>query len=247
MPKQYNRSTTQPACESIACKDCGIYKLCRLTSGSEDPSVFNTLVRRRRILRRGEYLYRRGDAFNEIYAVRHGSIKIYISGDDGRTQITKFHGPGELIGFDAIEARRFDSEAIVLETTNVCAVSFSHFQNLSKEIPGLQDEMIIVMSHVILRSQQMMMLLGKKNATEKLATYLMDLYRHINRNKTSPLPYKLTMSRRDIGNYLGLTQETVCRILALFQTEGIVNIQGKYIHLVDIDRLGKLTLEPRAE
>jgi len=247
MPKRYNRVTSLPACEFIACKDCGIYKLCRLASDGEDPSVSNTLVRRRRILRRGEYLYRNGDSFHEIYAVRHGSIKTYVFSDDGRTQITNFHGPGELIGLDAIEAGRFNSEAIVLETTNVCEVSFSHFQGLSRKIPGLQDQMIAVMSHVILRGQQMMLLLGKKNATERLATYLVNLSRNIDKHKSSRSPYKLTMSRRDIGNYLGLTQETVCRILARFQEEGIINIQRKYIHLVDVDRLCELASEIRTE
>ncbi len=245
MPKLYKRDAS--ACELIACKDCGIYQLCRLASGCEDPSVSNALVRRRFILRRGEFLYRNGDTFQDIYAVRHGSIKTYIASDDGKTQITNFLGSGELIGFDAIDAGRFDSEAIVLETTSVCEVSFSHFQGLSRKIPGLLDQLVVVMSHAILRDQQMMLLLGKKSATEKLATYLVNLGRHIDKNKSSPSTYKLTMSRRDIGNYLGLTQETICRILARFQEDGIIRIQRKYLHFVDMNRLRELASKIQAE
>ncbi|HUW27310.1 MAG TPA: helix-turn-helix domain-containing protein [Sulfuriferula sp.] len=230
----------------MMCKDCGMYGLCRLASNGEDANVSNALVKRRFVLRRGEYLYRSGDSFHEIYAVRHGSIKTYIFGDDGRTQITGFHGNGEIIGLDALDGMHFASEAIVLETTNVCEVSFPHFQDLSRNIPGLQSQMLAIMSHTILRGQQMMLLLGKKNATERLATYLMSLSRHI-KNKSSPSSYKLTMSRRDIGNYLGLTQETVCRILARFQEDGIIKIESKYIYFVDMDRLTALTSQSRTE
>ena len=104
MPKPFNKNAQEPACEFIACEDCGMYKLCHLVSNGEDPRISNILVKRRFVLRRGEYLYRRGDPFHSIYAIRHGSTKTYIVNDDGRTQITSFHGPGELIGFDAIEA-----------------------------------------------------------------------------------------------------------------------------------------------
>ncbi len=247
MSKPDNRTASLPALELMSCKNCDMYGMCRLASNGEDANVTNTLVKRRFVLRRGEYLYRSGDSFHEIYAVRHGSIKTYIFGDDGRTQITGFHGHGEIVGLDALDGMRFASEAIVLETTNVCEVSFSHFQDLSRNIPGLQDQMLAIMSHTILRGQQMMLLLGKKNATERLATYLMNLSRHIDNNKSSHPPYKLTMSRRDIANYIGLTQETVCRILARFQEDDIIKIEGKYIYFVDIDRLANLTSESRTE
>lgn len=247
MPKRYIRTPSPPTLEFMRCKDCGMYGLCRLASNGEDANVTNALVRRRFVLRRGEYLYRSGDSFHEIYVVRHGSIKTYIFGADGRTQITGFHGRGEVIGLDALDGMRFASEAIVLETTNVCEISFPHFQDLSRNIPGLQNQMLAIMSHTILSGQQMLLLLGKKNATERLATYLTSLSRYIDKNKSPHSPYKLTMSRRDIGNYLGLTQETVCRILARFQADGIIKIQGKYIYFVDMDRLIELTSESRTE
>ncbi|WP_124704685.1 helix-turn-helix domain-containing protein [Sulfuriferula multivorans] len=247
MSKPYNRTPSPPTLEFMSCKDCDMYGMCRLASNGEDANVTNTLVKRRFVLRRGEYLYRSGDTFHEIYAVRHGSIKTYIYSNDGRTQITGFHGRGEIIGLDALNGMRFASEAIVLETTNICEISFPHFLGLSRNIPDLQDHMLAIMSHAILRGQQMMLLLGKKNATERLATYLMSLSRHIDKNKSSHPAYKLTMSRRDIANYLGLTQETVCRILARFQEDGIIKIEGKYIYFVDMDRLANLTSESPTE
>ena len=218
-----------------------MYTLCHLASDGQDPSVFNTLVRRRLILKRGEYLYRNGDSFHEIYAVRHGSIKTYVYSDDGRTQITGFHGAGELIGLDAIGATRFVSEAIVLETTNLCEMSYVHFQGLSRKLPGLQDQMISIMSQVILRNQQMMLLLGKKNATERVATYLVSLSRHFYKNKAPNSLYRFTMSRRDIGNYLGLTQETISRILARLQDEGVIRFDRKYVQIINMDRLNGIS------
>lgn len=247
MPKRYDRTASAPTLEFMRCKDCDMYGLCRLASNGEDANVTNALVKRRFVLRRGEYLYRSGDSFHEIYAVRHGSIKTYIYSDDGKTQITGFHGHGEIVGLDALDGMRFASEAIVLETTNICEVSFPHFQELSRNIPELQNQMLAIMSHAILRGQQMMLLLGKKNATERLATYLMSISRKIDKNKLSLPSYKLTMSRRDVGNYLGLTQETVCRILARFQEDGIIKVEGKYIYFFDIDRLTELTSQGRTE
>ncbi len=244
MPKPFNKNAQEPACEFIACEDCGLYKLCHLVNNGEDPRISNILVKRRFVLRRGEYLYRRGDPFHSIYAIRHGSTKTYIVNDDGRTQITSFHGPGELIGFDAIEAGHFDSEAIALETTSLCEMPFAHFQELSRKAPDLQDQMLAVMSRAILRGQQMMLLLGKKDATEKLATYLINLSRHVDKDASS---CKLTMSRGDLGNHLGLTQETICRILTRFQEGGIIRIQNKSIHFLDLGRLRELASKIRVD
>ncbi|MHB1173811.1 MAG: helix-turn-helix domain-containing protein [Sulfuriferula sp.] len=245
MSKPYNSISSSPSLEFLSCKNCDMYGMCRQANNGEDVNVTNTLVKRRFVLRRGEYLYRSGDSFHEIYVVRHGSIKTYIFGGDGRTQITGFHGRGGIIGLDALNGKRFASEAIVLETTNVCEISFSDFRDLSRKIPGLQDHMLAIMSHTILRAQQMMLLLGKKNATERLATYLISLSMHFDKTNLPQPSYKLTMSRRDIANYLGLTQETVCRILARFQEDSIIKIQGKYIHFVDMGRLAELTSESR--
>jgi CRP/FNR family transcriptional regulator len=246
MPKQFNKNTPEPACEFIACEDCGLYRLCHLASDGEDPSLSKTMIKRRFVLRRGEYLYRQGDSFHAIYAIRLGTTKTYIINEDGRTQITRFHGPGELIGLDAIEAGHFDSEAIALETTSFCEIPFSHFQELSRQFPDLQHQMLAVMSHAILRGQQMMLLLGKKDATEKLATYLLSLCQHPDKDASPPPPYKLSMSRGDLGNHLGLTQETICRILTRFQEDGIISIQNKTIHFLDNGRLRALTSKIRA-
>lgn len=233
MPRKSKAVISLPACEVIGCRDCGMYRLCRLASDGRDPSVFNNLVKRRLVLKRGHYLSRSGDSFQGIYAVRHGSVKTYVYGDDGRMQITDFVGPGELIGLDAIEPKRFVTESVVLETTSVCEVPYENFQGLSKEIPDLKDQMIGVMSRTLHRHQQMLLLLGKKNAYEKIATYLLNIARLYN-NRSQPPSYQLTMSRRDIGNYLGLTPETVCRIFADLQAQNLIRFQRKRVQLIDI-------------
>lgn len=234
LPRQ-TKTVLQTSCTD--CTNCGIYQLCYSVGGNTDLSVLDTIVKNRKTLRRGESLYQTGEPFRSIYAIRGGSIKTSIIADDGRVQVTGFHVAGEVLGLDAIITRRYNCEATALETSSVCEVPFARFKELSEEIPNLQYKMLEIMSHEILHNHELMMLLGKKNAEERLATYLLNMSMRLEKRNFSSTQFNMSMSRSDIGNYLGMAEETVCRVFSRFQEEELVTIQRRQIILNDLARL----------
>lgn len=240
-----SQAELKQSCPVIACQNCGFYRI-GLSMGLEsaDTSVLDRYVKKKHIIKRGEVLYRVGEAFNRIYAIRSGSVKTCISTDDGRLQITGFHVPGELLGLNAIDERRYNCEAIALETTAVCEISVDCFEELARQIPSVHYQMLRMMSREIKHNQELMLLLGKKNAEERLATYLLSLSRRFAMRNYSPTQFNLSMSRGDIGNYLGIAEETVSRIFTRFQEEGVVTIERRHIVLNDLERLSGIAREP---
>lgn len=235
----------ESGCAAISCKNCGLYQLC-LPMGldSANTELLDRYVKRKRMLKRGEVIYRIGEAFSYVYAIRSGSIKTYISTDDGRLQITGFHVPGELLGLNAIDEKYYNCEAVALETTSVCEISADCFEELAQQIPSVQYQMLRMMSREIRHNQELMLLLGKKNAEERLATYLLSLSRRFAMRNYSPTQFNLSMSRGDIGNYLGIAEETVSRIFSRFQDEGLLTSERRHVVLKDLARLSAIAGEP---
>ena len=235
------RVADNEVCTPITCNDCGIYGLCSEVNGSDvDLSLPETIVKNRRLFKRGELLYRVNEPVRSIYAIRSGSVKTYVLTEDGRMQITGFHIAGELLGLGAIAANYFTSEAMVLETTMVCEVPIDVLEVCSKEIPSIRQQMLRILSQEILDNQELMLLLGKKNADERLATFLLSLSRRYQRRHYSPTEFNLSMSRSDIGNYLGIAEETVCRVFTRFQNEGLLSADRRQVRLHDLGQLNNI-------
>jgi CRP/FNR family transcriptional regulator len=236
-----SRPAVQQTCDPVVCRYCGIYKLC-LPLGLEraDMSLLESIVKRKAVFKRGQPFFRPGKRFDYIYAIRSGSAKSYLCTEDGRTQITGFHIAGELLGLSALAARQYTSEARALETTSVCMVDAVQFEELAREIPSLQYQMLTIMSKQIRHDEELMLLLGKRSAEEKLAGYLIGLSKRYASRNYSPTEFHLSMSRGDIGNYLGIAEETVCRILGRFREENLITTHRRQIRLNDIRRLSAM-------
>jgi CRP/FNR family transcriptional regulator len=235
------RAANNEVCSPVTCKDCGIFGLCREVNGpSVDLRLSETIVKNRRLFKRGELLYRVGEPLRTVYAIRCGSVKTYVLTNDGRMQITGFHIPGELLGLGAIATNHFTGEAMALETTMVCEVPIDVLELYSEEIPSIRQHMLKIMSQEILDNQELMLLLGKKNADERLATFLLSLSRRFQRRSYSPTKFNLSMSRSDIGNYLGIAEETVCRAFTRFQNEGLLATERRQVHIHDLHRLNSI-------
>ena len=243
MPSEsvFARAADNEFCSPITCNDCGIYGLCREVNGSDvDLRLPETIVRNRRLFERGELLYRTDEPVRTIYAVRSGSVKTYVLTKNGRMQITGFHIAGELLGLGAIAAHYFTTEAMALETTMVCEVPIEVLEVYSKEIPSIRQQMLKILSQEILDNQELMLLLGKKSADERLATFLLSLSQRFRRRSYSPTEFNLSMSRSDIGNYLGIAEETVSRVFTRFQNEGLLATERRQVQLLDLDRLDNI-------
>ncbi len=222
----------------VACRNCTLSTLCLpLGLTPEDVERLDSIVRRNRPLHRGDYLFQSGERFRSLYVVKTGSVKTFAQSTEGGEQVLGFHLPGEIIGLDAIDKDAHVCSARVLETSAVCELPFSRLEELSVTIPSLQHQMYRLLSKEIAHETEMLLLLGKKSAEDRLATFLLSLSQRFRKRGLSPTDFYLSMSRHEIGNYLGLAVETVSRLFTRFHDEGLLKVDRKHIQLTDLEAL----------
>ncbi|MFB4367665.1 MULTISPECIES: fumarate/nitrate reduction transcriptional regulator Fnr [unclassified Pseudomonas] len=216
------------------CKDCSLASLCLpLSLDLEDMDALDDIVKRGRPLKKGEFLFRQGDTFNSVFAVRSGALKTFSLSDAGEEQITGFHLPSELVGLSGMDTELYPVSAQALETTSVCEIPFERLDELSVSLPQLRRQLMRVMSREIRDDQQMMLLLSKKTADERIATFLVNLSARFSARGFSANQFRLAMSRNEIGNHLGLAVETVSRVFTRFQQSNLIEAEGKEVHILD--------------
>lgn len=224
-----------------ACENCSMHGLCLPIGINEsDMDKLEKIIKRKQPLKRGELLFHQGESFHSLYAIRSGSVKIYSIADDGCEQITGFLLPGELAGMDAINTEQHYSYAKALETTSYCEIPFTQLEDLAGQLPSLRHQLLRLMSKEIMNDELMLMQLGKKTAEERLASMLLSFSSRFKERGFSASEFNLSMSRNDIGNYLGLAVETVSRLFTRFQEQGLIKVKGKFVRLSDMETLGKL-------
>jgi CRP/FNR family transcriptional regulator len=230
----------------VECRDCALFQLCLPTGINQtDLEMLDRIIRRRRPVKRGESLYRAGDAFGSLYAVKSGSFKTFSFTEDGREQVTGLHLPGELFGMEAISAGTHCCSAAALERSSVCEIPFERLEALGAQVPNLMRQFVRIMSKEILRDKRIMQM-TKSSADGRLAAFLLNLSERYRERGFSAREYRLSMSRIDIGNYLGLADETVSRLFTRFQEAGLLETDRKQVRLLDIPRLQALARRPVA-
>jgi CRP/FNR family transcriptional regulator, anaerobic regulatory protein len=246
-PRTATVSTLQPdtGCVPVACRDCGVYRLCAaLGLEGDELSLLERVVRRKLIVKRGGLLFRVREPADYVYAIRSGSVKTCVRTERGRVQITGLHLPGELLGLAGFDLREYTCEARALETTSVCQVSMHQLEEVAQRVPAIHREMLCIMSGQIRHYEQLLLLLGKHNAERRLAAFLLGLSQRFALHNYSPTRFNLSMSRGDIGNYLGIAEETVCRVFTRFQEEGLLTTRRRYVELHDLERLRAIAHDP---
>jgi CRP/FNR family transcriptional regulator len=218
----------------IHCSTCSMRELCLpggLSSG--EISQVDAMIGKRTKLRKGDALYRAGEPFAALYAIRLGSLKTTVLAEDGREQVAGYHMPGDLVGLDGISTDRHGCQAVALEDTEVCALPFARIEELARAVPALQHNLHLFLSREISRDHGIMLSLGSMRAEERLALFLLNLAERYRRRGYSSTEYVLRMTREEIGSYLGLKLETVSRLFSRFQGEGLIQIQGRAVKLLD--------------
>jgi len=217
------------------CSSCNLREIC-LPCGlnGRDVDRVEELVYTRRRVKRGESLYRTGDPFSSLYAVRNGFFRTVQTLEDGREQITGFHMGGEIMGMDGIGPEKHGGSAVALEDSEVCVIPYSRLENLGHDMHLLQRQFHKVMSREIVREHGVMLLLGTMRAEERLAAFLLNMSQRFRARGYSASEFNLRMTREEIGSYLGLKLETVSRAFSKFQEDGIVSVHQKNIRILDI-------------
>lgn len=226
---------------TINCQHCGFSQLCLpYTLNDNELDKLDQIIQRKRPSHKGDHLFEAGKPLKALYAVRTGSFKTYTLSEQGEEQITGFHLPGDVIGFDAIGDQAHPSYAQALETAMVCEIPFDNLDQLLDQVPKLRQQLMRLMSQDIHGDQQMMLLLNRKTAEEKLAAFLINLAQRFGNRGFSRKEFRLTMTRGEIGNYLGLTVETISRLLGRFHKDELIHVDGKLIAITNMDELNKI-------
>ncbi len=225
----------------VACSSCNLRELC-LPVGLSRPELerLDSLVGARKSVARGDALFRNGDRFDALYAVRTGFFKTCISAEDGRDQVTGFQMAGELLGLDGISTDRHSCDSVALEDSQVCVIPYNRLEDLCQGFTGLQHQFHKIMSREIVRDHGVMLLLGSMRAEERVAAFLLNLTQRLEARGFSASSLVLRMTREEIGSYLGLKLETVSRTFSKFQEEGLLEVKQRQIQILDAAGLKKL-------
>ena len=230
------------------CANCSMHELC-LPMGLDNDELqrLDGIIKKRRRVLKNDYLYRMGDKFQNLYAIRVGHFKTVHTDAAGTEQVTGFQMAGELLGFDAISSDQHQCNSIALEDSEVCEVPFDRLEELFRDIPGLQRHFHRMMSQEITREQSVMLLLGNMRAEQRLAAFLVNLSTRYSQRGYSAHAFQLRMTREEIGSYLGLTIESISRLLTRFKKNGWLNVESKEIQINDLPKLKTLVTASAAE
>lgn len=220
------------------CSTCAFSRAC-LDEGMDKAALgdLHMLVEHVGPLRAGEHVFREGDPFEAIAAVRAGTVKTYVVDADGREHVLGFHLPGEVIGLNAIDGDAYPCNAVALDTVMLCRFSFPKISVLATRLPGLQKQLFRLMSRDIGAAT---VLAGDWSADQRMAAFVLGLSRRLAARGFSPSRFQLTMARTDIANYLRLAPETVSRVLKRLQKDGMLAVDRRELEILDRARLEAL-------
>jgi CRP/FNR family transcriptional regulator, anaerobic regulatory protein len=182
---------------------------------------------------KGEVLFRLGDKFDALYAIRYGSCKTVLLAKGGHDQIAGFYMVGEIVGMDGIASELHECDAIALEDMEAFRLPFNEIESLARRSQEYGHDLHKLLSQECGRAYSVMLMLGTMCAEQRVAFFLLDLSQRYQSHGYSSSEYVLRMTRKEIGSYLGLKLETVSRILSQFQRAGMLQVEGRNVKLRD--------------
>ncbi len=220
------------------CSTCAFGEVC-LPVGYDKPALMDLhcLVEHVGPLHAGDHIFRSGEKFETIFAVRAGTVKTSMIDEEGREQILGFHLPGEMVGLNAIHPARYPCDAIALDTVYLCRFSFPALATLATRMPEIQQQLFRLLSADIGKAA---LLAGDHNANERMAAFLVLLADRFAARGFSATRFRLSMPRGDIANHLRLAPETVSRILRRFQDQGLIRVDERDVELLQPGQLRQL-------
>lgn len=230
-----------------SCSNCSLSELCLPRGLSESELMeLESVVDQKSPINKNRYLYRNGDSFKSFFAVKSGTLKTVFTSVDGEEQIVGFHLPGELVGLDGLNTQRHSCDCVALERTSVCELPAARIEDLSRRYASLHREMHSIIGKTISEDQSMLLMLARRTAEERLASFLFSLSQRSQLRGASGDEFDLPMSMRDIANYLGLAPETLSRLVKKFGKSGIAEIERRRVVIRSQPKLRSMVAECRS-
>lgn len=233
-----NPAATDDGNEMRFCSTCAFSAAC-LEQGYDKAALgdLHCLVEHVGPYHEGDVIFREGDPFTAIAAVRAGTVKTYVIDNHGDEHVLGFFLPGEVIGLNAIHPARYPCNAVAMDTVALCRFSFPQMSLLATRMPGLQHQLFRLLSEDIGKAA---LVAGDYSADERVSAFLLTVSRRLAARGLSGRRFHLSMTRSDIGNYLRLAPETVSRVLRRLQNDGILAVERRELEILDLDLLTAL-------
>ncbi|OCG32267.1 hypothetical protein A9G34_06220 [Gilliamella sp. Choc4-2] len=219
---------------SVPCELCSIGSLCL-------PMLLNntleTILERKKSYSKNELLVTKNTEFTKLYIIHSGAVKTYVTTPDNKEQINGFYLPGDIVGLDSISTKLYNNNIKALTNTLVCELKYNELMALVESKECVRNMVFRLLSTDIYNYQKLVLFYSQKKAEERLAYFIYSLYKRYQNRGLSSSNIKLSMSRSDIANYLGLTIETVSRIFSKLQEQDILEVKGRYVFIKNLNAL----------
>ncbi|MCZ2720741.1 cyclic nucleotide-binding domain-containing protein [Marinomonas sp. 15G1-11] len=204
-------------------------------SGGNESTYLEKIIEVKQTIKKGEMIFRQGEAFQYIYIILSGTVKTYTISQSGEEQITSFYYPNDLVGLNSIDSDTYPDFAKALETTSFYKIAFNQLEELDRKTPNLKNNLFKIMSHQIHENQHVISQVGKVQSERRIASFLLNVASRYERQNGIGHPFKMPMSRNEIGNYLGLTVETVSRAMTKLHKKECIYIEGKHVTILNLN------------
>jgi CRP/FNR family transcriptional regulator len=195
----------------------------------------------RRVVHAGDTVYRSGERFDMLFVINAGFLKTVNGADDGREQVVGLHLKGDWLGFDGIAAGAYRCEAVAMDTGEVWALKYEDLLAACRREPALLALLHGEMSREIARERDAMMAKATLPADARVAEFLRAWADALDQRGLRCDQITLRMTRAEIGNYLGMTLETVSRALSRLARGDVIRFPEKGRRDIQIPKMGALT------
>lgn len=221
-----------------SCAECSLQSLC-LPAGVDGQELgrLEAVVQRRKPLRAGDSLFRTGDPLGAVFVASEGAFKTIGINEAGEEHVLGFHLPGELFGLDALGSGHHRCDAVALTEARVCELPFASLASVASQLPGLQQQLLRIMGQSTDRDHDHVDVLSRRQASERIALFLQGLAERYRRIGGSSDSFQLPMTRDEIARYLGLALETVSRSFSRLHEDGVIDVRGRRVRVLDAARL----------
>lgn len=228
---------------NASCSNCGLQKICFPTGLSKDDTEkLDSIVDRGPVLHKGDYLFKSGDPFESLYAIKAGAVKVYSISASGAEHIYGFFLPGDVLGVEALSTGEHNCSAVAIDTCSVCEIPYSQLGSLSLQIPALNQQVFCLMSKATNDSRLHSEILSKKSAEQKVASFIESIASKFQSRGYLYSEFSFGALHRDVAKYLGLTPETLSRVLSKFAKEELVEWRSKEVRIFNKQQLQKISL-----
>lgn len=230
---------------NASCSQCALQKIC-FPKGlyRADIQLLEEIVDRKPSLAKGEMLFRAGDPFSAVFAVKAGLIKVYTESEADGEVIHGFYLPGDVVGVDALAHNRYLFNAIALDVSNVCSIDLTQMHSLTSKVPNLNMHLLNIMSNEIVEGRLHSELLSKKSAEQRVANFLWSMVVRFRDRGYHYKEFRLNILHKEMASYLNLTPETVSRVLTKLSKQGVMTWKKKEVEVFDMELLQSLANSP---